>query len=218
MRHGRKMTQAIMASLLLVTGSATAGTCDNPQTQMEMNQCASNALEAETTTINSVYNRYRASLSPAEKLELKNVQLAWIQYKDLACKFEASAVDGGSMQPYVLARCLTDQTQARRKQLDSLLRCDAGPVPGSNCGARGRGNASEPKPLPSDAQQVTERLASCSHFSGEINGDGSDRDKEVFSIMTKLHCDTVDKDVLSIRKKYADSPLIQEALDSASQQ
>jgi hypothetical protein len=71
--------------------------------------------------------------------------------------------------------------------------------------------------LPSDAQQVAERLAACSHFAGEFNGDGSDRDKEVASTMTDLRCDGIEQDVSTIRQKYADNRTVQEALDAAAQ-
>lgn len=71
--------------------------------------------------------------------------------------------------------------------------------------------------LPGDARQVAERLAACSHFAGEFNGDGSDRDKEVASTMTDLRCDSIDRDVSTIRQKYADNRAVQEALDAASQ-
>jgi hypothetical protein len=71
--------------------------------------------------------------------------------------------------------------------------------------------------LPSDARQVAERLASCSHFAGEFNGDGSDRDKEVASTMTGLRCDSIERDVSIIRQKHAGNRAVQEALDAASQ-
>jgi hypothetical protein len=71
--------------------------------------------------------------------------------------------------------------------------------------------------LPGDARQVAERLASCSHFAGEINGDGSDRDKEVYAAMTELRCDTIEKDVSLIHHKYSGNRAVQEALDAASQ-
>jgi uncharacterized protein YecT (DUF1311 family) len=131
MQFARLAAAAIL--LLLGTPLAQAATCDDPQTQMEINRCASSELDAETASINSVYNRYRASLEPAQKEQLKEVQLAWIKYKDLACKFEASGLEGGSMQPYVLAQCLIEQTKTRRKQFESLLRCDSGTTPGSSC-------------------------------------------------------------------------------------
>lgn len=71
--------------------------------------------------------------------------------------------------------------------------------------------------LPSDAQQVAERLASCSHFAGEFDGDGSGRDKEVASVMAELRCETIDQDVSAVRKKYAGNRAVQEALVAASQ-
>jgi hypothetical protein len=71
--------------------------------------------------------------------------------------------------------------------------------------------------IPSDARVVADRLASCAHFAGEINGDGSARDKEVFSIMAKLHCDTINQDVMVVRRKYAGTRAVQRALGAASQ-
>lgn len=120
----------ISISFLLLTASASATTCDDPKTQTDINLCALSALDAETAAINSVYNRYRARLTPIEKQRIKDVQLAWIRYKDLACAFEASVVEGGSMQPYVMAQCLSEQTKARRLQLEASFRCDLRVTPG----------------------------------------------------------------------------------------
>lgn len=69
--------------------------------------------------------------------------------------------------------------------------------------------------LPDDARQVAERLASCTHFSGEINGDGSTRDQEVFAAMTELRCDTIAHDAAAIREKYANNKAVQNALAAA---
>lgn len=71
--------------------------------------------------------------------------------------------------------------------------------------------------LPNDAAQVAERLASCSHFSGELSGNGSDRDKELAMIMDELRCHTIARDVTAIREKYADHRAVQDALTAASQ-
>lgn len=71
--------------------------------------------------------------------------------------------------------------------------------------------------LPDDARRVAERLASCTHFAGEINGDKSERDTEVFAAMTALGCDTIDGDASAIRQKYVRNPLVRDALDAASQ-
>jgi hypothetical protein len=70
--------------------------------------------------------------------------------------------------------------------------------------------------LPQDAKDVAERLASCRHFSGEINGDQSARDEEVQATMSKLRCGTIEEDVLEIRRKYASDSSVQSALTAAS--
>lgn len=69
--------------------------------------------------------------------------------------------------------------------------------------------------LPDDIRLVIERLQLCNHFAGEINGDRSERDKEVFATMSELKCDTIESDAASLRKKYAEDPVILDELDHA---
>ena len=71
--------------------------------------------------------------------------------------------------------------------------------------------------LPADAERVVSRLQSCTHFAGEINGDRSDRDREVTAAMTELHCETIERDVAAIRSKYPDNEAVQASLDAAGQ-
>ena len=60
-------------------------------------------------------------------------------------------------------------------------------------------------------------MVACTHFSGEFNGDGSDRDKEVTATMTAMRCDLIERDVAAIREKYAGNKAVQDALAAASQ-
>ena len=71
--------------------------------------------------------------------------------------------------------------------------------------------------LPEDARQVVERVAACSHFAGEFNGDRSQRDKDVVATETELRCETVDQDAAAIRQKYSGNKSVQDALVTASQ-
>lgn len=71
--------------------------------------------------------------------------------------------------------------------------------------------------IPADARRVAERLANCNHFAGEINGDGGERDKEIGSTMKELSCDTIERDVAAIRRKYAADPTVEEALKKAEE-
>lgn len=69
--------------------------------------------------------------------------------------------------------------------------------------------------LPTDARDVAERLASCSHFYGEIGGE-PDRDKEIMKLMLYLRCGTIDDEAAAIRSKYATDKAVQDALTQAA--
>lgn len=71
--------------------------------------------------------------------------------------------------------------------------------------------------VPADAQRVAARSSACAHFSGEFNGDRSERDREINAAMTELRCDTIDRDVSVIRDKYPGNQAVHAALDAASQ-
>lgn len=71
--------------------------------------------------------------------------------------------------------------------------------------------------LPADAAEVVDRVAACFHFSGEFNGDQSERDKEVTRAMTELRCETIDQEASAIRRKYAGHQDVQDALAAATE-
>ena len=71
--------------------------------------------------------------------------------------------------------------------------------------------------LPYDASKVIDRVAACFHFSGEINGDQSERDKEVAAAMSELRCDTIEQEANEMRKKYADDKAVLDSLTAASE-
>ena len=113
-------------SLAVSTSAAWALDCRNPQTQIDINRCGTSDLDREANRINKTYNDYRAKLNPAQTQEFKAVQLAWIKFKDLSCKFEASGAEGGSMYSTVLSGCLTAKTIQRNKELEALASCQEG--------------------------------------------------------------------------------------------
>lgn len=116
------MPTAALLALTLASQAVIAQDCSNPGTQMEMNQCAGAELTRETARINLTYNDLRKSLDANKRAELRQVQLAWITFKDRACKLEASSVAGGSMHSMVLANCLSELTRQRNKALKALKR------------------------------------------------------------------------------------------------
>lgn len=65
--------------------------------------------------------------------------------------------------------------------------------------------------LPKDTAGALERAVDCRHFAGEINGDGSARDKEVNKTMNRLHCESVSKKVAAIKLKYKTNSAVLDA-------
>jgi uncharacterized protein YecT (DUF1311 family) len=82
--HKALLVSSFLSSLF-VSSFTLALDCQNHQTQTDMNQCASIDLGRETKKLNKTYNNFKAKLNPTQKQQFKEVQLAWIKFKDLAC-------------------------------------------------------------------------------------------------------------------------------------
>ena len=100
--------------------------CGDLATQFEINQCAYQEYLQVDKKLNEVYSTYRARLDEDLQRQIKDVQLAWIKFRDLACDFESSGVKGGSVYPFVLQSCLTWMTRERLEQLKILAECKEG--------------------------------------------------------------------------------------------
>ncbi len=91
--------------------------CNNPQTTLEMRHCASQSYEKADKQLNQVYRQLKPKLSPSRQKKLVETQLAWIEFRDKNCKFEASHVEGGSLEPVLELLCLVEMTEERVKDL-----------------------------------------------------------------------------------------------------
>ena len=111
---------------LFTATAVQAQECKNPQTQTEMNHCATMELEAATGELKKVYNEYLIRLSEEQKKQIQEAQLVWIRFRDLTCKFESSGSQGGSAYGMVFSFCLTRMTRERTKQLQELASCKEG--------------------------------------------------------------------------------------------
>jgi len=103
-----------------------AAGCDQAQTQAEMNQCAAEALNQADSDLNATYLAYREKLNTQQKNQLRDVQLAWIKYRDLACKFDSVSSTGGSLHSMALQSCLAEKTRSRTLELNKLANCAQG--------------------------------------------------------------------------------------------
>lgn len=107
------------------TNNSDALSCNNAGTQAQMEQCAAQALNQADTELNQTYVDYRNRLDQRQQDQIRDVQLAWIKYRDLSCKYASSDV-GGSAHALALQTCLTEKTQERTREIKALTTCPEG--------------------------------------------------------------------------------------------
>jgi uncharacterized protein YecT (DUF1311 family) len=100
--------------------------CSTASTQDEMTQCAAHALNQADAELNQTYVDYRNQLDRERQNLLRDVQLSWIKYRDLSCKYATSSSTGGSAHNMALQTCLSEKTVARTKELKALASCPEG--------------------------------------------------------------------------------------------
>lgn len=120
------MVSAVLVSGLFMATPLLADDCANATDQASLNQCAGADYAAQDKRLNQLYGEYRKGLDDGQKQQLKQAQLAWIKFRDLACAFELSNLEGGSAYPMQLNACLAQKTAARIKELEQLATCEEG--------------------------------------------------------------------------------------------
>ncbi|EJL92233.1 hypothetical protein PMI16_01174 [Herbaspirillum sp. CF444] len=121
---------AALLSLSTLSIAAHALDCDKTgaETQSDMDQCSTQALNKADAELNQTYIDYRNRLNKSQQNQIRDVQLAWIKYRDLSCKYASSSTTGGSAHGMALQSCLTQKTQERTKELKVLSSCPEGDV------------------------------------------------------------------------------------------
>ena len=115
--------------LLVVIGGHTFGQgkkkpdpCANAQTQAEMNICAGKEYQAADAMLNQVYKQLVSMLDDEEKAQLRDVENAWLKYRDSNCDFVADQYKGGSIRPTIHGLCLADMTRNRTTELKNQIK------------------------------------------------------------------------------------------------
>lgn len=123
------------ALALMLAGPAVAQDCGDDADQAALNQCADKAFAAADATLNDRYKAIMARLAddPDTRKLLVTAQRAWLDFRDKECRFAASGVEGGSIEPMIVSGCRQALTEARVAALEVYLACEEGdlscPVP-----------------------------------------------------------------------------------------
>lgn len=112
-------TGGLLASLLAPVAQAqTAAECISPQGQQLMNVCAYKEYEDVDAALNAAWKPAKSFADAIGQGDaLLSAQRAWLAYRDAACEVHASPYEGGSIQPYIRATCLSELTVQRTKML-----------------------------------------------------------------------------------------------------
>lgn len=93
--------------------------CSSPQTTLEINECAARDYHNADARLNRTYDELIANLNDANREKLVDAQLAWLEFRDRNCHWEAFRYDGGSIQTSIRLNCLERLTQQRIQDLEN---------------------------------------------------------------------------------------------------
>jgi uncharacterized protein YecT (DUF1311 family) len=101
--------------------------CNAFTTQTDLNICADTNAQAADAALNAAYKKLMSQQGDAaSKDQLKEIERAWLAYRDKECAFEVGPrEDGGSIWPMELANCEERMTAARLIELAPLI-CTGG--------------------------------------------------------------------------------------------
>ncbi|MFN6561818.1 MAG: lysozyme inhibitor LprI family protein [Nostoc sp. ChiSLP01] len=98
--------------------------CNNPQTQVEINECSRLSYQNADKKLNTTYQQLLPKLDRTRKQKLIAAQQAWIKFRDTTCEFERSEYEGGSIAPTIYFGCLENTTKERTQQLQEYLKSE----------------------------------------------------------------------------------------------
>lgn len=116
-----KYALCLAVALVGATSAVAADDCKNPQSQIAMNICAGKDYEREDVRLNKNYNELFSKLDDSHRRRLKEVQRAWLNFRDLQCDYDSSQYEGGTIYSLVHSTCLLQMTKQRNKDLKAML-------------------------------------------------------------------------------------------------
>jgi uncharacterized protein YecT (DUF1311 family) len=86
-----------------------------------LRKCANDELQRQDMRLNRLYKKLLGATEPSGREKLKAAQLAWIQFRDRQCEYEASSEQQGSMWPLLITGCHMDFTIRRANEIEGWI-------------------------------------------------------------------------------------------------
>jgi uncharacterized protein YecT (DUF1311 family) len=125
MTYKFSMQAMLVLSALTALPAHAATDCSNPMAQIDLNTCAAEAYRREDLRLNGLYKQLIGLSETVDKKDiarLKQIQVAWIKFRDLHCDYEENRYAGGSMASMVYFKCMRDLTEQRNATLQALVK------------------------------------------------------------------------------------------------
>lgn len=111
---------------LVALASGFAASAALAQSQSALNATAAQNLQRADRALNAQYTATAGQLSTPSRTLLRDAQRAWITFRDQQCRYESSAVRGGSAFAMVQSDCLARLTVERTADLRRMAQCEEG--------------------------------------------------------------------------------------------
>lgn len=114
----------------MVLASASRAQCDNPKTDAVRVECIKTELKGSDSTINRSYGELMKSLSPENRITLRNEQRSWLKTRDQTCgitwsKGDREAWFADLLKDYQKTVCVVRLTNARVQALENYQRTNS---------------------------------------------------------------------------------------------
>ncbi|WP_265499443.1 lysozyme inhibitor LprI family protein [Paracoccus beibuensis] len=94
---------------------------EGSQTTLGMNQCYADERDLWDGRLNDAFGSAMQTLPPVRAEALREMQRAWIGYRDAACAYDAARYDGGSLAGTVRLQCQMQLTAEQALRLQASL-------------------------------------------------------------------------------------------------
>ena len=91
------------------------------QTTQGMVQCTNKEHAIWDDYLSTYYRELHSTLPEPARTELRNVQRAWLKYRDTLCAFPLTYHGGGTIAQPIMANCRLEETARRTHALAELL-------------------------------------------------------------------------------------------------
>jgi uncharacterized protein YecT (DUF1311 family) len=105
------MAVALLVPSVLGAQDSSRTSCESAKTTAEMRRCISRGLQAAERDLQRYLEEARRRA--ANRALLDSVQIAWKEYRDLACRAAGGEHNRGTKQPPAVLGCLLDLTRRR---------------------------------------------------------------------------------------------------------